>query len=186
MDTASDADVTALRDALIAYNIATTGYDDARSLSCFLHVEDRLVAGIDGFTWGGYAHIEHLWVDESLRGHGLGHRLLEAAEVEARARGCATIALDSHEFQAPDFYRRAGTPRSARRPRDPGRLRPVLLPEVPRPADRLAAIRLRGDLGALDGAAAALARAAFGAVPGRAAVGQPEAFATSREQETRA
>ncbi len=108
MDTASDADVAALRDALIAYNIATTGYDDARSLSCFLHVEDRLVAGIDGFTWGGYAHIEHLWVDESLRGHGLGHRLLEAAEVEARARGCATIALDSHEFQAPDFYRARG------------------------------------------------------------------------------
>ena len=139
MDTASDADVAALRDALIAYNIATTGYDDARSLSCFLHVEDRLVAGIDGFTWGGYAHIEHLWVDESLRGHGLGHRLLEAAEAEARARGCATIALDSHEFQAPDFYRARGYTEIGADARHPGRLRPDLLPEVPRPADRLAA-----------------------------------------------
>ena len=107
--TASAADQAALRDALLEYNFATTGYRDGRSLSCFLRDDaGRLYAGIDGFTWGGYAHIEYLWIDETLRGQGLGARLLRSAEDEARRRGCRTMVLDTHSFQAPDFYPKFG------------------------------------------------------------------------------
>ena len=107
-DTASDAEVAALRDALFEYNLATTGYRDGRSLSCFLRDAGELVGGIDGFTWGGYARIDYLWVAERLRGERLGSRLLGAAEDEARRRGCVTIVLDTHSFQAPDLYRARG------------------------------------------------------------------------------
>jgi GNAT superfamily N-acetyltransferase len=108
-DTASDADVAELRDALHEFNFAATGYRDGRSLSCFLRDADGvLVAGIDGFTWGGYARVDYLWVAAALRGNGLGTRLLDAAEDEARRRGCATIVLDTHSFQAPDLYRARG------------------------------------------------------------------------------
>ena len=107
-DTASDAEVAALRDALFEYNFATTGYRDGRSLSCFLRDAGELVGGIDGFTWGGYARIDYLWVAERLRGERLGSRLLGAAEDEARRRGCVTIVLDTHSFQAPDLYRARG------------------------------------------------------------------------------
>ena len=108
-DTASAEDEAALAAAVHEFNFVTTGYRDGRSLSCFLHDEDGiLVAGIDGFTWGGYARIEYLWVDAALRGHGLGTRLLVAAEEEAQRRGCRTIILDTHDFQAPDFYPRLG------------------------------------------------------------------------------
>ncbi len=73
------------------YNAGTTGYRDGRSLSCFLRDENgKLLAGLDGFSRGGYARIEYLWVEESLRGRGLGSRLLAAAEREAFARGCET------------------------------------------------------------------------------------------------
>jgi GNAT superfamily N-acetyltransferase len=105
---ASDADRAALRDALHEFNFATTGYRDGLSLSCFLYDGDELIAGIDGFSWGGYARVDYLWVTEAQRGQGLGSRLLDAAEGEARRRGCRTIVLDSHSYQAPDLYRSRG------------------------------------------------------------------------------
>ena len=103
-DRSSDADIAELRAALNEYNFATTGYRDGRSLSCFLREDGELIAGIDGFTWGGYARIDLLWVEEPRRGHGLGTALLAAAEAEARRRGCTVIVLDTHSFQAPDLY----------------------------------------------------------------------------------
>jgi GNAT superfamily N-acetyltransferase len=109
LDSATEADSAELRDAVHEFNFATTGYRDGRSLSCFLRDDNgALVAGIDGFTWGGYAQVDYLWVAERLRGRGLGSRLLAAAEDEARRRGCGTIVLDTHSFQAPDFYPRFG------------------------------------------------------------------------------
>ena len=106
-DVATDADIAELRDKIHEFNFATTGYHDGRSLSCFLRDgSGTLYAGIDGFTWGGYARIDYLWVDESRRRRGLGRALLMAAEDEAARRGCATIVLDTHSFQAPEFYRR--------------------------------------------------------------------------------
>ena len=108
-ESAAEADVEALRDALFEFNVEATGYRDGRVLSCFLHGDSgELVAGIDGFSWGGYARIEYLWVGAEHRGEGLGTRLLVAAEEEARRRGCGTIVLDSHSFQAVDWYRRHG------------------------------------------------------------------------------
>ena len=115
-DTATEAEVAALRDALLEYNFEATGYRDGKSLSCFLYDDGELVGGIDGFTWGGYARIDYLWVAEPRRGCGLGSRLLAAAEAEARRRGCSTVVLDTHSFQAPGLYRVAATRKSARRP----------------------------------------------------------------------
>ena len=107
-DTAAEADSVALREAIHEFNFAATGYRDGRALSCFVRDDGELLAGIDGFTWGGYARVDYLWVVDRLRGQGLGSRLLAAAEAEARRRGCATIVLDTHSFQAPDLYRSRG------------------------------------------------------------------------------
>jgi ribosomal protein S18 acetylase RimI-like enzyme len=108
-DVAGRNDIDELRERLLEYNFATTGYRDGRSLSGFVRDDDGvLVAGIDGFTWGGYAKVELLWVEERQRGRGLGSALLDAAEREARRRGCRVLRVDTHSFQAPDFYRRRG------------------------------------------------------------------------------
>ena len=108
-DTADPQDQSDLQEALFAFNRQATGYSDGRALSCFLRDEDgRLVAGLDGFTWGGYARVEYVWVDEPSRGRGLGHALMTAAISEAAARGCVTMVLDTHTFQAPRFYERLG------------------------------------------------------------------------------
>jgi GNAT superfamily N-acetyltransferase len=108
-DTRSLADEAELEDAVNAFNVAATGYDDGRSLSCFLRDDSgRLVAGIDGFSWGGYARVAFLWVHEDQRRTGIGGQLLAAAEDEARRRGCRSIILDTHEFQAPWLYASRG------------------------------------------------------------------------------
>jgi GNAT superfamily N-acetyltransferase len=108
-ETVTADDRTELEDRLYAFNVESTGFRDAGDLSCVLRdSEGTLVAGIDGFTWGGYAHVGVLWVSEPLRGNGLGRRLLQAAEAEARRRGCTSIVLSTHEFQAPRLYARLG------------------------------------------------------------------------------
>jgi hypothetical protein len=96
--TAADADAAALRDALHEYNVATTGYRDGFSLSCFLRDADgRLVAGIDGFTG----------VDTRASTPS-GSTNPCAARASGRRRGCRTIVLDTHTFRAPDFLPRPG------------------------------------------------------------------------------
>jgi ribosomal protein S18 acetylase RimI-like enzyme len=114
-------DAAKLRTRLFAFNEERTGYRDGQPLNCYLRDADgSLIAGLDGFTWGGYGRIEYLWIEESHRGRGLGRLLVEAAVEEARRRDCATLVLDTHTFQAPGFYaalgfvevgRTTGTPR---------------------------------------------------------------------------
>lgn len=102
-------DVAFLRERVVEFNEDTTGFRDGRDLACFVRdAAGRVTAGLSGFTWGGYCKVEWLWVAEPLRRAGLGRRLMEAAEREASARGCATILVDTHDFQAPGFYARLG------------------------------------------------------------------------------
>ena len=92
-----------------AFNMAAVGLHDARDL--FAAVQDErgaLVGGVDGWTWGGTCWIEHLWVREDDRRNGVGGRLLDVVEAEARRRGCGQIGLSTHSFRAPAFYRRHG------------------------------------------------------------------------------
>jgi GNAT superfamily N-acetyltransferase len=106
---ADEATVGELRDAISAFNFSATGIHDGREL--FAAVRDdagELLGGIYGWTWGGTGWVEYLWVREDTRHQRLGSRLLEAAERVARERGCGQLALSTHSFQAPDFYRRHG------------------------------------------------------------------------------
>ena len=66
------------------------------------------VGGLWGRTAYSWLTIEMLFVPVSLRRHGLGSRLIGAAEAEARQRSCFAAQVCTFNFQAPDFYRRLG------------------------------------------------------------------------------
>jgi GNAT superfamily N-acetyltransferase len=108
-DAPSEADVRFVEAQLISYNLTTTGYTDYRPLAVFVRDQDGTIrAGLTGFTWGGALKIEYLWVHEELRGQGYGSRMVLAAEQEALRRDCHLAVLDTHSFQAPDFYPKLG------------------------------------------------------------------------------
>jgi ribosomal protein S18 acetylase RimI-like enzyme len=68
----------------------------------------QLLGGLVAESGWEWLHIDLLWVEEAHRGRGIGRRLLQAAEDEARARGCRYVYLDTFDFQARSFYDRAG------------------------------------------------------------------------------
>src|SRR6185369_12548737 len=84
-------DVQYLEDRIYQFNSSTTGIGDGESLAFFVRARDRIVAGICGNTWGGTCELRQFWVDEPQRHRGLGTKLLRAAELEARRRGCTQI-----------------------------------------------------------------------------------------------
>ena len=102
-------DVNALDVWMYQLNVARTGIADGEELAIFLRDDEGAIrAGLYGWTWSGWLEIRTLFVHEAERGRGLGSRLLAAAEKEGRRRGAHTAILDTHSFQAPDFYRARG------------------------------------------------------------------------------
>jgi GNAT superfamily N-acetyltransferase len=97
-----------LEDRIYEFNAGVTGIDDGKLLGFLVREDGRVVAGICGNTWGGTCELRQFWVEESRRQHRLGTRLLQAAEQEARRRGCTQIVLMTFSFQAPAFYERHG------------------------------------------------------------------------------
>jgi len=114
--------VLELQDRLHEFNDAATGgVGDGRFLTILLRDDaGRLRAGLHGWTWAETLGVEALWVRDDWRGRGLGARLLQAAETEARRRGCRHGFLQTHSYQAPDFYRRHGWETLAEVPGYPG------------------------------------------------------------------
>lgn len=91
------------------HNMAVTGYYDFQALAIFVRdAAQVMVAGLSGYTWGQSCKIEFLWVAPALRGQGYGTALLQAAEAEAKQRGCHVVVVDTHSFQAPAFYQKLG------------------------------------------------------------------------------
>ena len=103
---------------LKAYNMAHTvsliaGLDElpvAAPLEIYvLDNTGAVVGGLIGRTHSirEWLEISILWVEEALRGQGLG-RLVQQAEQEAMARGCRYARLATSDFQAPGFYEKMG------------------------------------------------------------------------------
>src|SRR6266700_1715165 len=98
-----------LEEQLYTYNVEQTGYDDGTYLTLWVkHQTGERLAGLHGWTGGGSCYIRDLWVHKDFREQGSGTHLLQAAEQEARTRGCHQVVLDSYSFQAPAFYQKHG------------------------------------------------------------------------------
>lgn len=95
---------------LTAHRVRALGFAPVSQPICLVHraPDDRMLAGLVAEVLLDWLYVEKFWVDESLRGQGIGSRMLLAAEEAAKARGAVGAMLNTSSFQAPDFYRRQG------------------------------------------------------------------------------
>jgi GNAT superfamily N-acetyltransferase len=98
-----------LEKRLYEFNVQATGITDGRLFALFLRETDgTVIGGAYGWSWGGTCYLRDLFVPADMRNQGHGTRLVQAVEQEARARHCDQIVLETHDFQAPEFYRKFG------------------------------------------------------------------------------
>jgi GNAT superfamily N-acetyltransferase len=98
-----------IADNISNLNFARTGISEWHPLGFFLRsARGEYCAGLTGYIWGGWMHVDVLWVTERMRGQGHGARLLDAAEEFAIEHGAIGATLETHSFQAPGFYQRRG------------------------------------------------------------------------------
>lgn len=101
--------VRLLEDRIYEFNVQQTGIADGKLFGLFLRdPAGAVIGGAYGWSWGGTCFLRYLFVPEEMRKQGHGTRLMRAVEQEALLRSCGQIVLETHDFQAPDFYQRFG------------------------------------------------------------------------------
>ena len=101
----------AIVDPLVEFNHSRIGKPETyRPLVILLSSpeSDEIVGGLYGSTAYSHLWIDVLFVPESMRGFGIGRKLMTEAEAEAVRRGCRAAVLDTFSFQARGFYERLG------------------------------------------------------------------------------
>ena len=68
----------------------------------------RLLGGLILQSYWQESYVELLWLAARARGAGLGRKLMQEAEHQARQRGSRLNHLNPYSFQAPRFYEKQG------------------------------------------------------------------------------
>ncbi|EZP50015.1 GNAT family N-acetyltransferase [Sphingomonas sp. RIT328] len=108
-ETPTDIDRYAILEPLMAFNADRGHPADPDPLAILIHdAAGRTVGGLYGRTVYQWLTVDHLVVPETLRGAGVGSRLMTSAEAVARSRGCVGSWLTTLTFQARAFYEKLG------------------------------------------------------------------------------
>jgi GNAT superfamily N-acetyltransferase len=94
---------------LRAYNESFTGPTNAGEFVVTLRdPSGQFLGGVYcDFYWNAL-FIKWVWLDESMRKHKLGAKMMADAEAEGRRRGATMAHLDTFSFQARGFYEKLG------------------------------------------------------------------------------
>jgi GNAT superfamily N-acetyltransferase len=105
----TEDEIEFIKNGLEEYNNNIVGSDNHKLLNIILKNKDKkIIGGILGGTYWGWLNIERFWIEEEYRNKGIGKKLLKKIEEEAKKRGCKHVHLDTHDFQAREFYQKQG------------------------------------------------------------------------------
>ena len=69
---------------------------------------DELIGGVNFWISFGTAYVKDIWIREDYRGQGIASDLMRRVEAFARKKGAVYVALETMEFEGPEFYRKIG------------------------------------------------------------------------------
>lgn len=107
-DPSDDATTQLVRQGLGAYNRAQGEIGYAKVQVIARDETGEVCGGAIGYAAWGELYIDILWVDERMRGRGIGSRLMGLAEEEAKRLACHRVHLGTMASQAPHFYPKIG------------------------------------------------------------------------------
>jgi GNAT superfamily N-acetyltransferase len=120
-DTVDRAAEEAIGGGLKQFNELQSGVGDLRPLAVIVKDPEggATLGGAIGRTSLGLLFLDLFFLPQTLRGAGLGTRVLRMFEDEGRRRGCRSAVLYTISFQAPEFYARNGWTKFGEVPCDP-------------------------------------------------------------------
>jgi len=101
-------DAAGVSAGVIAFGRAQAAGGNASEISCGLYEGDRLIAGAVGRTEYRRLFVSYLWVDEALRGQGLGTEVLRRLEAQALKRGCIDALIETLSDRNAELYEHLG------------------------------------------------------------------------------
>lgn len=109
LDKIDPADAKRLSQGLTQH-AASVGVETELADMCVLahDAAGALMGGVTAGTGWALCYVKLLWVHESQRRQGLGRKLMDMVEEQALARGCHTMAVDTYNYQGPEFYPKLG------------------------------------------------------------------------------
>jgi GNAT superfamily N-acetyltransferase len=134
----ADSDAAMIERGLAEFDAEQVGIRDRRRLAVLMRdaATGQTLGGVLGRTSLGMLFVDLVYLPKTLRGRGLGSRMMGMAEQEAARRGCRSGALITTSFQAPGFYARHGWHELARVPCDPpGTFRELMSKTLASPVD---------------------------------------------------
>ena len=113
------SDVADIHDALYSYNLSKTKLKRVAVHAERYREQGALLARDEnGTSYGGIAYhwkndprhiyVDFFFLDEAIRGTGIGKQMFEQFIAWARENGACRIDLETSTFQAPDFYKKMG------------------------------------------------------------------------------
>ena len=105
----NEADMKVLVDGMLSYHASKGHPRKVDKCSVTIKNDDGKLVGcvMVSFLYNGM-EIGSLWVDESMRGQGLGQKLMKMAEDEGKKRGATFAYTNTFTWQAPGFYEKLG------------------------------------------------------------------------------
>lgn len=105
----SPDELARIGDGVTAYGRALAAGGNATPISCGLRDDNGvLIAGASGRTEFRRLFVNYLWVDEDLRGRGLGTEVLRRIEAQALKRGCVDALIETLSDRHAELYERLG------------------------------------------------------------------------------